>query len=138
MRKITRDDNYINLKKIFKNPNDVNKEIKEVKENFNGWLTFSDLSIEDFVKCASADDFKIIKEEYNDMIQIQLLIKNKPELQYKMLGEMISFNKCDDYGRYSAILLLLYISSRLDESNQKKEKEFFWEIAKKFCRKIVK
>lgn len=130
--------NCINLKRIFKNPNDVSKEIKEVKQNFNDWLTFSNLSIEDFVKSASADDFKIIKEKYCDMVQIRLLVKNKPEPQYKMLGEMISFNTYDDYGRYSAILLLLYIASRLDESNPKKEKEFFWEIAKNFCRKIEK
>lgn len=118
----------------------TDKEVEKVKSNFEAWLGASNLSEKEFLKRKIVGDFKIITQDEEEYVSVQLTYKANGII--KKIGEAFLYPKMDVEAFMDLSLILLYIAQRLDEENKKsplllQRKNYFFDIVKKFIAKEI-
>lgn len=122
----------VNLKETFGNPEDVTEELNGIIKNFEMWLNLSSISEEELYCFSDSRNFSIGNESKDGYMIIRMFADNHT------IGETIAYPLDDEYAKYDAILLILYIASRLDEHDHSERKDYFYNIAKCFCNDTLK
>lgn len=128
--------NQLNGTKTFSDSEQLNKELKEIVSNYESWLNLSYMTEEQFLSFADRGGFDIQQKTQDIYTVISLLAKSE-DGGAAPIGETIAYPTADTEAAMNCTMLLMYLASRLDEQN-KQPQNYFWNIAKEFCKKNIK
>lgn len=124
---------FVDLNKELGSPEQVKQELKTILNHYEQWLSLSGMSEKTFLEYSDVNEFVPKVQRFDGYVRIRLFQK-KENRDYSPLGEMIVYPVENEFAKQDAILLLLYISSRLDENG--KRGNFFVDIMTHFVRKL--
>lgn len=124
--------NIINLKETLGNPVDLTEELNSVVKNFEDWLKKSSLSENKLYEFCNVQNFQIGHEVKDGFMVIRMFSDDIA------IGETIAYPLDNEYAKFDTILLLVYISSRLDEHDHSGRKDYFYNVANHFCIDVLK